>query len=271
MANKASGKKGGKGKKVKFSDYNTTSSKLKGGSKAKRNSLSTIRESLMPLLVQAREAIAKLSEEGLLFKSEAYQKAMRSARQGSDEVFSIEDKHRFRELKREASRLTAFLSDPEISSKIVNYNDKVRSAMEEHGISFQNQKASFAESGNRFNVDDQERMKLALRIFRDIASTETAVIGKEAYGSDNLINLIYDELEGYDPEMNEEDSLYIQKKAHDIAFASIQEYKYNTLMGFLDGSPREARSSDVNIVESIKKSQSAEEFYNNNPYLRRDW
>lgn len=273
MAGRKSSKRS-KSRIEKFSDFNVSST-IKGGSsagkKARAGSLGGIRDSLRPLLDKAREAISKLKEEGVLEKSEAYQTAMRTASRSSDEVFSLDDKHRFRELKREASRLTAFLADPEVSAKITSYNDKIRDAVRHHAISFQNQKEAFAATGNRFDVEDQDRMKLALRIFRDIASSEPAVIGKNAYGSDNLINLIYDELEGYDPDMPEQASDFIITKAHDVAFASVQEYKFNTVMGFLEGSPTDARNSDVNIVEEIRKSQSAEEFYESVPFLKGDW
>lgn len=235
--------------------------------KAKKSKLDPIRNSLRVLVEKAKGAISQLKEAGQLEQSKAYQDAMRSAKKGSEELFSVDDKKRFRELKREANRLEAFLSSPEVSPHIVSYNQKAREALQEHNISFKNQHENYLATGNRFGNVDEDRVKLALRIYRDIAETEASVIGGDAYGSDNLINLIYDELEGYDPNMSNESLI---EKAHNAAYLSIEEYKLNTRWGFTLES--ENNNKDLQIVDELRKSESAEEFFEKNPFLKgKDW
>ena len=242
--------------------YESKSSK---GNKKSRKALAAIRDSLRPLLRRANSIISQLTREGLEKESYAISEAMRTKSRAKgvnqDELFSLDDKVRYRDLLREANRLEAFLSNPEISPRVVDYNRTYSDR-----ISFQNQAETFKETGNRFDVEDQDRMKLALRIFRDIATTETSVIGRDAYGSDNLINLVYDELEGYSIYNTEEDNDLIQEKVYDIAYTAIENYKVNTMWGFLEGTPTINR--DVNIVQELRKSMSTDEFFNRNPFLR---
>ena len=259
--------------KFKFSDFNmgfsyesTASKKAKKVSK-----LDPLRSSLRVLVSKANIAISRLKKAGVLEQSRAYQEAMRSASSNATALFSVDDKHRFRELKREAARLQAFLSDSEIEPHIVSYNAEANKAIDKHNISFSNQKEAFAATGFRFNVEDEERMKFALRIFRDIASTETAAIGKDAYGSDNLINLIYDTLEGYDPDDSSKKINRLSEKAHNVAYMAVEEYKLNTRWGFVPESSNDSYNSDLNIVEEIKKAQTADEFFESHPMFRKDW
>lgn len=244
--------------------YPSKASSSKGGKKS-RKALSTIRDSLRPLLRRANNIISQLKREGLEKESYAISEAERTKSRAKgiekEELFSLDDKVRYRDLVREANRLEAFLSHPEISPKVVEYNRTYGDA-----ISFQNQKETFEATGYRFNVDDQDRMKLALRIFRDISTTETSVIGRDAYGSDNLINLIYDELEGYSIYNDKSDNEDIMERVYNIAYTSIENYKVNTMWGFLEGTPTINR--DVNIVQELRKSMSTDEFFNRNPFLR---
>lgn len=233
--------------------------------KKSRKALSAIRNSLRPLLRRANSIISQLKREGLENESYAISEAVRTRSRAKgvnqEELFSLDDKVRYRDLVREANRIEAFLSNPEISPRVVEYNRQYSDR-----ISFQNQAETFEATGHRFDVDDQDRMKLALRIFRDIATTETSVIGRDAYGSDNLINLIYDELEGYSIYNAEEDNDLIQERVYDIAYSSIENYKVNTMWGFLEGTPTINR--DVNIVQELRKSMTTDEFFNRNPFLR---
>lgn len=240
-------------------------SKASQGSKKGTRALRAIRDSLRPLLRRANEIVSQLTKEGLDTESYAISEAQRTKSRAKgvneNELFSIDDKLRYRDLVREANRLEAFLSNPEISPRVVEYNRTYGTR-----ISFQDQKEVFEATGNRFDVDDQDRMKLALRIFRDIASTETSVIGSNAYGSDNLINLIYDELEGYSIYNTDDENDDINARVHDIAYMAIENYKVNTMWGFLEGTP--AIERDVNIVQELRKSMTTDEFFKRNPFLR---
>lgn len=242
-------------------------SSLTGG---KKHKLDDLRKDLQPLVKRANEAIENLSEKGLLEESEAYQNAMRthSRAKGVDQnkLFSLEDKKRYRDIVREANRLYAFLGAPDVSANVAAYNQKIH---QDHGLSFKNQKEVFQSTGFRFASDDQDRTKLALRIYRDIASTEPMVIGKNVYDSDSLLNLIYDELEGYDPNAPEKDIDDLVTKAHDAAFYAVENFRQNTYWGFINGTSAEER--DMGIIEELNKQQSAEDFLSARDLRKRNW
>lgn len=262
----AAGLKSGLGTQIKNAARMVVSS-LTGGRKHK---LDDLRADLQPLIDRANEAISKLTEEGLLESSEAYQEALRthSRAKGVDQdtLFSLDDKKRYRDIVREGNRLYAFLGSADVSSKIAAYNQKMHM---DYGLSFKNQRESFQRTGNRFDVEDQDRMKFALRIFRDIASTETAIIGKDVYDSDTLLNLIYDELEGYDPDMPEQAMNDLSTKAHDAAFWAIENFRQNTYWGFINGTSAEER--DIGIIQELNKQQSAEDFLKARDLGGRNW
>ena len=244
-------------------------SSLTGG---RKHNLDYLRKDLQPLLDRANEAISKLTEAGALEDSEAYQTALqthsRAKGVNQDVLFSLDDKKRYRDLVREANRLYAFLGSADVSSNVAIYNQKIH---RDHGLSFHNQRENFKQSGFRFAVseEDQERAKFALRIFRDIASTETSIIGKDVYDSDTLLNLIYDELEGYDPNMPQSDIDDLSTKAHDAAFWAIENFRQNTYWGFINGPSAEER--DLGIVQELNKQQSVEDFLKARDLGGRNW
>lgn len=262
----AAGLKSGLGTQIKNAARIVVSS-LTGGRKHK---LDDLRADLQPLVDRANEAISKLTEEGLLESSEAYQEALRTHSRArginQDTLFSLDDKKRYRDIVRESNRLYAFLGSADVSSKVAAYNQKMHM---DYGLSFKNQRESFQRTGNRFDVEDQDRMKFALRIFRDIASTETAIIGKDVYDSDTLLNLIYDELEGYDPEMPEQAMNDLSTKAHDAAFWAIENFRQNTYWGFINGTSAEER--DLGIIQELNKQQTAEDFLKARDLGGRNW
>lgn len=237
----------------------------------KRRGLNEVREYLQPLVDRANEAISVLTEKGLLESSEAYQRAAanHSRAKGVDQntMFSLADKKSYRTLIREANRLYEFLGSDDVQANVAAYNQKTH---KNYGFSFKEQRATFERTGNRFDAEDQDRMKLALRIFRDIATTETSIIGKDVYDSDSLLNLIYDELEGYDPDNPESDvSLGVQERAHNAAFWAIENFKQNVMWGFVNGTP--FSDSDKGIIEELNKSQTVDEFLKNRDLNRRNF
>lgn len=262
----AAGLKSGLGTQIKNAARMVVSS-LTGGRKHK---LDDLRADLQPLVDRANEAISKLTEEGMLESSEAYQEALRTHSRArginQDTLFSLDDKKRYRDIVRESNRLYAFLGSADVSSKVAAYNQKMHM---DYGLSFKNQRESFQRTGNRFDVEDQDRMKFALRIFRDIASTETAIIGKDVYDSDTLLNLIYDELEGYDPDMPEQAMNDLSTKAHNAAFWAIENFRQNTYWGFINGTSAEER--DLGIIQELNKQQTAEDFLKARDLGGRNW
>ena len=233
--------------------------------KRKGMKLDPIRNQFRSLVVRANELISQLRESGSLGKSQTYRKFFGER---SDGQFNIDDKHRFIEIRREVNKINEFLTAEDNTVSGADYVDKVLRAVSEHEISFSNQ--NIDASGNRFADKDQDKIKFAMKIYRQIAETEYLAIGKQKgqFGSDNLINLIYDEIEGYDPNMALDEKNMIERRAMEVGYAVLNKFKMNTLMGFLSGSPNE--STEVNIVEQLKKSQSADEYFRKNPWLRNN-
>lgn len=245
--------------------------KVDAATGGKKRRLDEVRAYLQPMVNRANEAISRLTEKGLLEDSEAYQRASqthsRAKSVNQDTMFNVEDKKSYRELVREANRLYEFLGSADVKENVAAYNQKIH---KDYGFSFREQRATFERTGNRFDAEDQDRMKLALRIFRDIASTETSVIGKDIYDSDSLLNLIYDELEGYDPENPESDeSFELQKQAHDAAYWAVENFKQNVMWGFVNGTPMS--QSDVGIIERMNQSQNVGEFLDSKDLNRRNF
>lgn len=237
----------------------------------KKRKLDEVRAYLQPLVERANGAISELTKKGLLEESEAYQKAAAThsrARGVNQEImFNLDDKKSYRELVREANRLYEFLGSADVQANVAAYNRKVHN---NYGFSFKNQRETFAQTGNRFDTPEQDRMKLALRIFRDIASTETAIIGKDVYDSDTLLNLIYDELEDYDPNNPESDESYeAQKNAHNAAYWAIENFKQNVMWGFVNGTP--FSESDKGILERMNEYKNVDEFLKARDLNRRNF
>lgn len=250
--------KKGNSKSGIMSKFNTQPPKLKveskAGKKARGSKLDPVRKMLQPLLNRAKRAIERLISSGEYDYSEAVAEAGRTksrAKGVSEELFDLSDKKRYRDLIREGDRLVAFLSHPEVEPKVAKYNRTYGTTL------------SFHDSSIR-DSEDQDRVKLALRIYRDIASTETSAIGRDAYGSDNLLNLIYDELEDYNPYMGEDASDVLTDSVRQIAFQALDDYYENVTLGFLSGKPNVSYENnserDIGIVTELKKSESIDQF-----------
>lgn len=267
MASKKGGKKVNKG--TKAGDYGfrfaSKASKVsKSASRKRKSKLDPIRQQFQSLVELANERISQLNEEGLLAQSPTYIKLFGS--DGELGQFSLDDKNRFRDIRREINRVNEFLSAEDSTSVGAKDVEKVMKALE-HGISFQKQGELYERYGDRFYGTDDDRMKFALKIYRQLAETEALAIGKGKgqFGSDNLINIIYDAVDGYDPNSSARTRNSLEKKAMEIGYNVLNQFKMNDLMGFLSGSPN--AGSDVNIVEQIKKAKSAEEYFQQNPWL----
>ena len=256
--------KGTSGKGFKFNSKASQQPK-----KDKHQKLDPIRNEFRSLVNRANARISQLanSEEGLagspifikLFGEEGVKEGAK---------FSLDDKKRFRDIRREVNRVNEFLSAEDSIPEGAKMASKASKAIAEHQISFQTQ--NIDEEGHRFSNLDQDRIKFAMKIYRQITDSEYLAIGKGKgqFGSDNLINLIYDEVDKYDPNLPEEKINKIEEQAMQYAYDVLDAFKRNTLMGFLSGNPEP--SHDTNIVQELKKSQSADEFFERNPWLRGD-
>ena len=239
--------------------------KSKAGKKGRESKLDPVRKMIQPLLNRANRAIERLKEAGEFAYSAAVSEAARTksrAKGTSDELFDLSDKKRYRDLIREADRLVSFLAHPEVEPKVAKYNRTYGSTL------------SFHDSSIR-DSEDQDRVKLALRIYRDIASTETSAIGRDAFGSDNLLNLIYDELDDYNPYMGEDFTEIMTDRVRQIAFQALDDYYENVTLGFLSGKPNVSYENnserDLGLVTELKKSESVEEFLKRKKKMERKY
>lgn len=232
----------------------------------KKSKLDPIRDEFRSLVNRANDLISRLihSKRGLS-SSPTYIKIFGEDGANRGEKFNIDDKHRFREIRREINRVNEFLTAEDSTVSGSEMVGKVVDAIAEHKISFRDQ--NIDADGNRFSNLDQDRIKFAMKIYRQIADSEYLAIGrgKGQFGSDNLINMIYDELEGYDPNLSERQQNKLEKKVMQMGYDLLDRFKRDSLMGFLSGSPEP--SEDVNIVEQLKQSKSAEEFFKKNDFL----
>lgn len=259
MANK-------KDKKGFMSKFNFQGFKYESeaGKKVKKSKLDPIRKLLQPLLDRANRAISRLMQSGEAQYSQAILEAQHSLSRAQginqDTLFNLDDKTRYRDLIREGNRLEAFLSHPEVEPKVAKYNREYGANLSFHDTSIH-------------DSQDQDRVKLALRIYRDIASTEVSAIGSEAFGSDNLLNLIYDELEGYYPGMDEDSESILADRVRMIAFDALDDYRENVMMGFLSGNPPiKTENTDYGIVQELKKSTSVDDFLKKHKkFTENDW
>lgn len=261
---------------------------MKYDSKAKRKSqsekaphkLDQLRQVLNVYAQEANSRVSQLIESGVESPAimEAYKTLRKADREkydasGEDGVlFSVNDKKRYRELQREASRIMAFLGHADSNVKVAEYEDKALDAYKKHGLSFHNQADEETGIDNiRFRGYDQDKIKLALEIYRRIedAGGATAIYGnngKGGFGSDNLFNLIFDEVEYYYPGMEDRYVDRIKANAIATAQAALEEFRHSEMYGFLKGAPK-SRRRDQNVLSEMAKSTTAEGFFKRNKWL----
>ena len=252
----------------------------KASKKVRKNKLDPMRASLQTLVSRANELVNELRSQGLTEVNpaikEAYDTATANVRRRFDyaeddeyvELFSVSDKKRYRELRKEAARIDAFLSSAQSKTKIASYEQQSLEALENYNLSFHRQKENMQRTGFRFGTTDEESVKFALSIFRKVKEmAEPALFegGSERFNSDTLFNLIYDSIEGYDPDMPDDTVDLLEKRAIENAQNAINEQRlYN--LGFMKGSPR--MNKDIGVLEKFKKSETAEQFLKKNKWAR---
>lgn len=252
---------------------------MKFQSKAEKNikrkaPLDPIRSKYKDLIEKANEMVRRLMAMNNQVVNPALEYAKKSAsakvregfEKGEVDLFSVDDKHRFREIKRESSRMQEFLSMAESKPEVLKYEQRAIEAYSKHNLSFHSQSENLQRTGFRFGTTDEDSVKFALSIFREIKdSTDPAIFlgGSERFNSDTLFNLIYDAIEGYDPNMPEQDITRKHALAIRRARAAIKEQEKYT-QGFLSGNP--TVNKDLGILEKMKKSMSAEDFLNENNF-----
>lgn len=235
-----------------------------------RKALKIMRQEMQALVDQANNYVNQLLAAGATAEdnaalAEAERSLTKSKERKSDKMFSVDDKHRLRELRREAARLDKFLSSPQANVDVYIHERPALKAMEKYNLDFKRQHENFVNTGNRFGNVDDERFKFAARIYRHLEETNANIYGAGGYGSNKLINLIYDAVEGYDPNAPERAKNSIEANALKLGQAALKEHAKMVEMGFFSGVPYQ--NIDVGVISRVRNSTSAEEFlsgYNDN-------
>lgn len=151
----------------------------------KRHSLEPIREKFRKMIETAQSKYDELVNSSHNLMPAVYN-AERTKSKNALQTFSIDDKHRYREIQREVRRAEAFLR--EVDSDDYDALDKryqqARSADHRFGNDF---KAQFGVSYEASIVYEGYVQKAF-----DLYHMVEANVSREAYGSETLINAIYD-------------------------------------------------------------------------------
>lgn len=244
--------------------------------------LDQLRSVLNVYAQEANKRVSQLIENGV--ESPALIQAYKTLRKvdrekydvsGDDGVlFSVNDKKRYKELQRESSRIMAFLGSAASNIRVAKYEERALEAYSKHGLSFHNQADEQTGIDNvRFRGYDQDKIKFALEIYRRVedAGGATAIYGnngKGGFGSDNLFNLIFDEIEGYSPRMEQRAIDRMKENAIATAQAALEDFRHSDLYGFLKGSPK-SRKREQNVLSEMAKSTTAEAFFKRNKWLNK--
>ena len=242
--------------------------------------LDDLRKVLNVYAQEANERVSQLIDAGIdsTAIAKAYQTLRKQDREAFDEagedgvLFSVNDKKRYRELQREAARINQFLSSSQSLVTTASYENKAMEAYHKHGLSFHNQADEMTGLDNiRFRGYDQDKIKFALEIYRRIEDSggATAIYGlngKGGFGSDNLFNLIFDEIEGYTPGLSENKINKMKANAIAMGQAALEDFRHSELFGFLKGAPK-SRKREQNVLSEMAKSTTAEGFFKRNKWL----
>lgn len=244
--------------------YESNASRTIGKRKGK---LKPIRDNLQILVDRANFMVSQLMDAGLE-NSPALVHARESLKGDAEQLFSVSDKHRYRELRKEAARLDSFLSEAESQVKIANATEYALKATHDYGLSFHRQAENLARTGFRFGTADEERVKFAAEIFRRVKEDPENVLafekGSDRFNSDTVFNMIYAMIEDYDPNGSDEDKDAMKNLAISAAKLAAQEH-VNYEQGFLKGTPH--INIDKDIISSIRESTTTEEFLQKNQWL----
>ena len=216
---------------------------------SKKHSLEPIREKFRKMIEAAQSKYDELVNSSHTLMPAVYN-AERTKSKNALQVFSIDDKHRYREIQREVRRAEAFLR--EVSSDDYDMLDKryqqARTADHRFGGDF---KAQFGVSYEASIINDDYAQKAF-----DLYHMVEANVSREAYGSETLINAIYDMI--IDDSNNQSiDEFYLEKKK--LALINYLNEKYLA----------ENAKADLELLHqdseygALQESKSSKEFYLN--------
>lgn len=180
--------------------------KIKSKSK-RRGRLDEVRERLQPLVDAANKRYKELKDQGFYTSSmdEALSTKSKADRRKKN-PFSIDNKKRFRELQREGARIYNFLNAETTSQAGAEWEAKFIGLQENYGKLFGRE--FYEDYGVRYDASkvNEGHASMTFRVYRQLQERVPNLLAdKLGYGSDNLINAIYDEIVGMDGEMTMND------------------------------------------------------------------
>lgn len=164
----------------------------------KNKSLNPLREKVADLFKKANRIAKYIMKSGKSTVGFEEAKASllpkdREAVENGRELFSTQDKKDFWHLRREINRVSNFLSSDSGSMKSAKYAQEQLEANERYYNAFR--ESNFHEGGNIDPRLDEDVAKIAFEIYRRVEETGADVIyGDGGYGSENLINFIYNSI-----------------------------------------------------------------------------
>lgn len=198
--------------------------------KDKRRTLDPLRRKLSSVIKEANKRVSQLMAADI--PSRALEEALRSLRPKQREsmekenrkLFDVSDLHSKREVLREASRVKQFLSD---------FSSTVFGSKYEFDQMKANQRYKEAFHGRNVNYEivDKDLAKLAFKAYRKVIDTgdfANTVYFEGGYGSNNLINFIYQEVVKHSNSMFYNDELNAEAAANAAmrALESFEESKF---------------------------------------------
>lgn len=172
--------------------------RMKNPEKPKRRTkLSPLREKVADLFKKANKIAKYIMRSGksTVGFEEAEASLLpkdREAVEGGREMFTL-GKTSYRELRREINRVSNFLASDSGTMKSAKYAQEQLEANERYYNAFR--ESNFHEGGNIDSRLDEDVAKIAFEIYRRVEETGADVIyGEGGYGSENLINFIYNSI-----------------------------------------------------------------------------
>lgn len=232
-----------------------------GNKTNRRHDLSQLRAELQPLVEKAnalvkyiaevpgaistglQEAISSLNKRG----REHYAETSSGDQVG--ELFDVQGIHDYRDLRREATRLGNFLTSDAGSEASIN-NERQRVANERLAGAFR--ASNFHEGGEIDERLDKDIAKIAFSIYRRLEEYGGAALTYKqgGYGSENLINLIYNEIADAPEGWWTEEA---QDRVMQVGFAALDDQRAK--MKFTGYFNYETGDEDTGIISKIQNAR----------------
>lgn len=172
--------------------------RMKNPKKKKNHSLEPLRREVKNLFARANKLVSYIMNSGRSTVGFEEAKASllpkdREAVENGRELFTTEDKKDFWHLRREINRVANFLNSDSGTQRSAEYAQEQLEANERYYHAFK--ESNFHEGGHIDERLDRDVAEVAFEIYRRIEENGADVLyGKGGYGSENLINLIYNSL-----------------------------------------------------------------------------